>query len=98
LCLGFIARIVQRSGPCIERRLAPGLLRMKHLRPRLAQPLLVFGRARLGRGNVSPRLLHRALCLAAPLLEHTPQWLVHNYRVEQVEQGQQNHRRHGSEQ
>src|SRR4029077_12898859 len=49
LGLGFVPLYSKSSVPCLQRCFAPGLLRSEHCRPRLAQPLLVLGRALLSR-------------------------------------------------
>src|SRR6266851_9089164 len=65
------ARLGYRIRPGLHRRLPPRFLGAKDSCPRLAQPLLILGGTRLGRGNVSSRLLDCPLRLAAPLLQHT---------------------------
>jgi hypothetical protein len=61
LRLSFIAGFVQRSRTRIERGLAPAFLSAEHGCPRLPQPLLIFGRTRFSRRDISPRLLNRTL-------------------------------------
>ena len=58
--------------------LAAGFLRAEHRGPRLPQLLLVLRSARFGGRNIGLRFLDRALGLAAPLLQHALQRLVHD--------------------
>ena len=98
LRLRLFASVVQSGGARLERSLPPSLLRAEHRRARLAQFLLIFGRARLSRRNVCSRLLDRTLRFAAPLRQHTRQRLVHNHGIEQIKERQQNYGGHRPEQ
>jgi hypothetical protein len=88
-CGACLLNLYVRSLPCLHDRGSPGLegtltallLRSEHGKPRLTEPLLVFGSTGLGGSDVGPRLLDCTLGLAPSLGQDSRQGPVHEHRI-----------------